>query len=64
MDCIDCEGGLIDGFLYKEVVLTDNSKLNEITISARVEECIRLKMNGDKFDSAEVVESFCCNLFK
>ena len=62
-DCMDCGGGLLDGFLYKEVVLTDISKLNDIAISAGVGECIRFKMDGDNFDSAEIVESCCCNLF-
>ena len=63
-DCIDCGGGLLDGFLYKEVILTDIPKLNNIAISAEIGECIRLKMNGANFDFAEIVESCCCNLFK
>ncbi len=63
-DCIDCGDGLLDGFLYKEVILTDIPKLNNIAISAEIVECIRSKMNGDNFDFAEVVESCCCNLFK
>ena len=56
-DCIDCGDGLLDGFLYKEVILTDIPKLNNIAISAEIEECIRFKMNGDNFDFAEIVES-------
>ena len=63
-DCRDCGGGFLNGFLYKEVALTDISKLNDIAISARVGECIRFKMDGDNFDSAEIVESCCCNLFR
>ena len=63
-DCMDCGGGLLDGFLYKEVVITDIPKLNDIAISTKVGECIRFKMDGDNFDFAEVVESCCCNLFK
>jgi len=63
-DCMDCGSGLLDGFLYKEVALTDISKLNDIAISAEVGECIRFKMDGDNFDSAEIVESCCCNLFR
>ena len=63
-DCIDCGDGLLDGFLYKEVILTDIPKLNNIAISAEIGECIRLKMNGANFDFAEIVESCCCNLFK
>ena len=63
-DCIDCGDGLLDGFLYKEVILTDIPKLNNIAISAEIGECIRFKMNGDNFDFAEIVESCCCNLFK
>ena len=63
-DCMDCGGGLLDGFLYKEVALTDISKLNDIAISAGVGECIRFMMYCDNFDSAEIVESCCCNLFR
>ena len=63
-DCMDCGGGLLDGFLYKEVVLTDIPKLNDIAISAGIGECIRFKMDGANFESAEVVNSCCCNLFK
>ncbi len=63
-DCMDCGGGLLDGFLYKEVAPADISKLNDIAISVGVGECIRFKMDGDNFDSAEIVESCCCNLFR
>ena len=56
-DCIDCGDGLLDGFLYKEVILTDIPKLNNIAISAEIGEYIRFKMNGDNFDFAEIVES-------
>jgi len=64
MDCIDCGGGLLDGFLYKEVTLSDITKLNEIAITTEIGNCIRFKMDGENFDSAEVVEDCCCNLFK
>ena len=63
-DCIDCGDGLIDGFLYRGVILTDIPKLNNTAISAEIGECIRFKMNGDNFDFAEIVESCCYNLFK
>ena len=64
MDCIDCGSGLLDGFLYKEVTLSDITKLNEIAITTEIGNCIRFKMDGENFDSAEVVEDCCCNLFK
>tara|TARA_A100001035_G_C27548366_1_gene392887 strand:+ start:347 stop:607 length:261 start_codon:yes stop_codon:yes gene_type:complete len=62
-DCMDCGGGLLDGYLYKEVTLTDIPKLSEIAISANIGNCIRFKMDGENFDSAEIVENCCCNLF-
>ena len=61
--CIDCGGGLLDGYLYKEVTLTDIVKLSEITIDANIGNCIRFKMEGENFHSAEVVEDCCCNLY-
>ena len=64
MDCIDCGGGLLDGFLYKEVTLSDITKLNEIAITTEIGNCIRFKMDGGNFDAAEIVEDCCCNLFK
>ena len=42
----------------------DIPKLNDIAISAGIGECIRFKMDGANFESAEVVNSCCCNLFK
>ena len=32
-DCMDCGGGLLNDFLYKVIVLTDISKLNDIGIA-------------------------------
>ena len=63
-DCIDCGDGLLDDFLYKEEVLTDIPKLNNIAISAEIGGCIRFKMYGDNFIFAEIVEICCCNLFR
>ena len=62
-DCMDCGGGLLNDFLYKEVVLTDISKLNDIGIATNIGNCIRFKMIDDDFDVVEVVENCCCNLF-
>ncbi len=63
MDCIDCGGGLLDGYLYKEVTLQDITKLNEIAITTEIGNCIRFKMDDENFESAEIVEDCCCNLF-
>ena len=64
MDCLNCSYGLLDGYLYKEVTLQDITKLNEIAITTEIRNCIRFKMNDEDFESAEVVEDCCCNLFK
>ena len=63
MDCIDCGDGLLDGYLYKEVTISDITKLNEIAITTEIGNCIRFKMDDENFQSAEVVEDCCCNLF-
>ena len=57
-DCIDCGDGLLDGFLYKEVILLDIPKLNNITINAEIGGSIRFKMSGDRPIFAEIVENF------
>ena len=64
MDCLNCDDGLLDGYLYREVTLQDIIKLNEIAITTEIGNCIRFKMNDEDFESAEVVEDCCCNLFK
>ena len=63
MDCFNCGDGLLDGYLYKEVILQDITKLNEIAITTEIGNCIRFKMDDENFESAEVVEYCCCNLF-
>ena len=63
LDCIDCGDGLLDGYLYKEVTISDITKLNEIAITTEIGNCIRFKMDDENFESAEVVENCCCNLF-
>ena len=57
-DCIDCSDGLLDGFLYKEVILSDIPKLNNIAINAEIGGSIRFKMDGDRSIFAEIVENF------
>jgi len=63
LDCIDCGDGILDEYLYKEVTISDITKLNEIAITTEIGNCIRFKMDGENFDSAEVVKDCCCNLF-
>ena len=55
---IDCGFELIDGFLYKEVILLDIPKLNNIAINAEIGGSIRFKMDGDRSIFAEIVENF------
>ena len=57
-DCMDCGGGLLDGFLYKEVAPADISKLNNIAINAEIRESIRFKIDGDRSIFAEIIENF------
>ena len=57
-DCIDCGDGLLDGFLYKEVIFLDITKLNNIAINAEIGGSIRFKMDGDRSIFSEIVENF------
>jgi hypothetical protein len=44
--------------LYKEVILSDILKLNNIAINAEIGGSIRFKMDGDSSIFAEIVENF------
>ena len=59
-DCTDCGGGLLDGYLYKEVTVEDVASLAEIDVSANIGKCIRFKMDGTEFSEATVVDDCCC----
>ena len=59
-ECTDCGGGLLDGYLYKEVTVEDVVSLAEIDVSANVGKCIRFKMDGTEFSEATVVDDCCC----
>ena len=63
-DCFDCDGGIIDGFLYKEVSLGDIASLTEIGISANIGQCIRFKMDDSEFLDAIIVDDCCCSIFE
>ena len=59
-ECTDCGGGLLDGYLYKEVTVEDVASLAEIDVSTNVGKCIRFKMDGTEFSEATVVDDCCC----
>ena len=59
-ECTDCGGGLLDGYLYKEVTVEDVASLAEIDVSTNVGKCIRFKMDGTEFSEAIVVDDCCC----
>jgi len=59
-DCTDCGGGLLDGYLYKEVTVEDLASLAEIEPSVNIGKCIRFKMDGTEFSEATVVDDCCC----
>ena len=63
-ECTDCGGGLLDGYLYKEVTVEDVASLAEIDVSANVGKCIRFKMDGTEFSEATVVDDCCCIEFQ
>ena len=60
-ECTECGGGLLDGYLYKEVTVEDVAGLAEIDVSGvTVGKCIRFKMDGTEFSEATVVDECCC----
>ena len=60
-ECTECGGGLLDGYLYKEVTVEDVAGLAEIDVSGvTVGKCIRLKLDGTEFSEATVVDDCCC----
>ena len=58
--CTECGGGLLNGYLYKEVTLNDIAGLAEIDVAVAVGKCIRFKMDGTDFSEATVVDDCCC----
>ena len=61
LDCTDCGGGLLDGYLYKEVTVEDVAGLAEIDVSGvTVGKCIRFKLDGTEFSEATIVDDCCC----
>ena len=58
--CTNCGGGLVDGYLYKEVTFTDIAGLAEIAVAVDVGKCIRFKMDGTDFSEAALVDDCCC----
>ena len=63
-DCTDCGGGLLEGYLYKEVTMDDVGKLAEIAVNTEIGACIRFKMDGTDFAEAVVVDECCCTQFQ
>ena len=59
--CTECGGGLLDGYLYKEVTTVDDiASLTNINVTAEIGKCIRFKLDGEDFNDAEVVDDCCC----
>ncbi len=59
-ECNDCGGGLLDGYLYKEVMIEDIASLAEINVTVGIGKCIRFKMIESEFSNAEIVDDCCC----
>ena len=63
-DCNECGGGLLDGYLYKEVTIEDVAGLAEINVSVNIGKCIRFKMDGSEFSEAVIVDDCCCSIYE
>ena len=62
--CTDCGEGLVDGYLYKNVMVEDiTTSLLEINSSIGLDECIRYKTDGTDFTDAIVVDDCCCSIY-
>ena len=63
-ECGDCGEGLVDGYLYKNVMVEDiTTSLLEIDSSIGLDECIRYKTDGTDFTYATVVDDCCCSIY-
>ena len=63
-ECADCGEGLVDGYLYKNVMVEDiTTSLLEIDSSIGLDECIRYKTDGTDFTDAIVVDDCCCSIY-
>ena len=63
-DCNECGGGLLEGYLYKEVTINDIASLAEINVSVNIGKCIRFKMDGADFSEAAIVDDCCCSIYE
>ena len=63
-DCNECGGGLLEGYLYKEVTINDIASLAEINVSVNIGKCIRFKMDGADFSEAVIVDDCCCSIYE
>ena len=62
--CTDCGEGLVDGYLYKNVLVEDiTTSLLEIDSSIGLDQCIRYKTDGTDFTDAIVVNDCCCTIY-
>ena len=63
-ECADCGEGLVDGYLYKNVMVEDiTTSLLEIDSSIGLDECIRYKTDDTDFIDAKVVDDCCCSIY-
>ena len=63
-ECADCGEGLVDGYLYKNVMVEDiTTSLLEIDSSIGLDQCIRYKTDGTDFTDAIVVNDCCCTIY-
>ena len=62
--CTNCGEGLVDGYLYKNVMVEDiTTSLLEIDSSIGLDECIRYRTDGTDFTHATVVDDCCCSIY-
>lgn len=63
--CVNCGGGLVNGYLYKTVAASDLSSIPELEL----ESCIRFKymaLSDEEIDpeSVEMVDDCCCKEYE
>ena len=62
-NCTNCGGGLVDGYMYKEVSVADLTSLGAFGY-IEVGVCIRYKRDGNgEWETVQVVDDCCCTLY-
>jgi len=64
-ECGECGGGLIDGYIYKTVIVSDMQELAGINVTPNIGACIRVQLDESGFfTEATIVDNCCCTEYE